>query len=339
MQNLARTTSSPPPTLRSSEQLDDVERLMRSLSAGDRLERAGVMVQEHLACGGKRIRARLALSAMEALGGARADAVGWAAAVELLHNATLIHDDIQDGDRVRRGQPTTWVRHGVAQAINAGDLLLMLPFLAVGHAASPQRWRLCEILAEGACRVVRGQVEELSMLPAESLSGEAWHRVVEGKTGGLFCLPVEGAALLAGHDAAEAARIAAAFMPLGVLFQLQDDVLDLYGDKGREAPGADLREGKISALVVAHIARCPADRDGLLALLRTSREQTRQADVDEAISRFRQSGALSDVLGDILDQIERVESSEILRRYPALRGVALQITALAMQPIAHLWRS
>ncbi|MFT5683523.1 MAG: geranylgeranyl pyrophosphate synthase [Myxococcota bacterium] len=339
MQNLARSSSQSPPTLRSSAMLDEVERMMRRLSAGDRMERTGVMVQEHLATGGKRLRARLALCAMEALGGSRGDGVGWAAAVELLHNATLVHDDIQDGDRVRRGEPTTWVRYGIPQAINAGDLLLMLPFLAVGYAPEAQRWRLCQLLASGASDVVRGQVEELSMLSAESLSAEAWRRVVEGKTGGLFCLPVEGAALLAGHSPVESARIAAAFMPLGVLFQLQDDVLDLYGYKGREAPGADLCEGKISALVVAHLVRCPQDRPWLLELLRRPREQTGTADVEDAIARFRSSGALADVLDDILGQIQQVESAEILRLYPALRGVALQITALAMQPIAHLWQA
>jgi geranylgeranyl diphosphate synthase type I len=162
--------------------------------------------------------------------------------------------------------------------------------------------------------------------------------VVEGKTGGLFCLPVEGAAILAGHSEEEAARIAAAFMPLGVLFQLQDDVLDLYGDKGREAPGADLREGKVSALVVAHLERCPEEREWLLELLRCPREETTSAAVEDAIARFRRSGALADVLDDILHQIQLVESAEVLQAYPALRGVALQITALAMQPISHLWR-
>ena len=116
---LLRHDTEPPTSLRSAADLDNVERLMRSLASGDRLERAGVMVQEHLATGGKRIRARLAMCATAALGGDRGDAIGWAAAVELLHNATLIHDDIQDGDRMRRGEPTTWVRHGAAQAINA----------------------------------------------------------------------------------------------------------------------------------------------------------------------------------------------------------------------------
>ena len=84
--------------------------------------------------------------------------VPWAAAVELLHNATLIHDDIQDGDQVRRGQPTTWVRHGQAQAINAGDLLLMLPLaLSQLQTSDSVRWQLSWRLADQAASIVRGQ--------------------------------------------------------------------------------------------------------------------------------------------------------------------------------------
>ena len=95
---------------------------MASLATGERLDRLGPIVRQHLETGGKRLRARLALAATEALGHQRADAISWAAACELLHNATLIHDDVQDGDRVRRGEPTVWVRHGIPQAINAGEI-------------------------------------------------------------------------------------------------------------------------------------------------------------------------------------------------------------------------
>ena len=327
----------PPTSLRCDADLDAVEQRMRSLAAGDRLERGGVMVQEHLATGGKRLRARLALAATAALGGDRSTAVGWAAAVELLHNATLIHDDIQDGDRMRRGEPTTWVRHGVAQAINAGDLLLMLPFLALG-AETPEdrRWLLSRCLAQHATCVVRGQVEELDMLSSENLSWGSYLRVVEGKTGGLFALPVEGAALLAGLSPADAEALAAAFLPLGTLFQLQDDVLDLYGDKGREQPGADLREGKISALVVAHLALRPADQPWLVELLRADRDATPQAEIEAAIQRFRASGALGDVLERIQGLATQIHRSPVLERFPLLHLVARQLAGLAVAPIRHI---
>ena len=315
-----------------------VEATMRRIAVGQRLDRAGVMVQEHLSTGGKRLRARLGLAAATALGvgpGARA----WAEAVELLHNATLIHDDIQDGDRVRRGQPTTWVRHGVAQAINAGDLMLMLPFLAIAQGGVPVAIQaaLSATLAAQAATTVRGQTDELHLLPGGHLDQASYDRAVRGKTGGLFGLPVEGAALLAGLDDVDAAALARPFGELGLLFQLQDDVLDLYGDKGREQAGADLFEGKVSALVVAHIARRPEDREPLLALLRAPREDTCPVAVAETIADFRSSGALADVLQRIQDIAATVRADEALRRVPALRLVALEITALVLQPIGHLF--
>ncbi len=327
-------------SLRSTAHLGEVEGLMGTLAAGERIERTGVMVQEHLNTGGKRLRARLALTATAALGGNREDAVGWAAAVELLHNATLIHDDIQDGDRMRRGQPTTWVRHGTAQAINAGDLLLMLPFLALSRSDTDDavRWHLSRTLADQAARTVRGQVEELDMLPGRHMSREAYLRAVSAKTGGLFALPVEGAALIAGWSADDSAELAQEFMALGVLFQLQDDVLDLYGDKGRDAAGSDIREGKVSALVVEHLVLVPEDTDWLVDLLETPRDQTDPAAVRDAIARFASSGALDSVLHQIMDLEQTLRGSRVLRRAPLLHRVALEISQLALAPIQHLLR-
>ena len=184
----------------SDNSIEDVEHLMHFLARGERVEYTGEMVQEHLKTGGKRLRARLALAAVTGLGGDYESAVAWAASVELLHNATLIHDDIQDGDQIRRGRPTTWVVHGQAQAINAGDLMLMLPFLALSNMNVPDtaRWRLSWCLADQAAKTVRGQVEELALLDNQEITQEAYFRSIQGKTGGFFALPIEGAALIAG---------------------------------------------------------------------------------------------------------------------------------------------
>ncbi len=316
--------------------LEATEALMRSLAAAGRLDRAGIMVQEHLATGGKRVRARLALAAADAFGLPRDRAVPWAAAVELLHNATLIHDDIQDGDTTRRGQPTTWVRHGVGQAINAGDLMLMLPFLSVSQAdvSGDVRAALCRLLADAALCTVRGQVEDLDLLPGGHLGRASWERAARGKTGGLFSLPIQGAALCAGLDLDVARTVAAPFEEVGVLFQLQDDVVDLYGNKGRGAVGSDLREGKVSSLVVAHLERCPEDQDWLLGVLRADRADTADADVLLACRRFRESGALEAVV----DDIRRIETG--VRTDPrlpeTLRPVAVELLDLVLRPIQHL---
>ncbi len=298
-------------------------------------ETVGSIVRGHLATGGKRLRARLALAALEALDQPRTAGVAWAAACELLHNATLVHDDLQDGDRVRRGHPTVWAVHGAAQAVNAGDLLLMLPYLALEHLDTPpgRRWTLARSIAGHATAAVRGQAAEPALDPCGGAGWEEYRAVAEGKTGALFQLPVEGAALLAGRSPEESRRLASAFRTLGVLFQLQDDVLDVFGEKGRDAPGSDLREGKASALVVEHLTLHPEDGPWLRSLLAAPRHETPQAEVERAVERFRAGGALGRVLGRIDAAAEEALRAPGLSGEPGLRRLAAELAAAALQPI------
>ena len=254
----------------------------------------------------------------------------------LLHQGTLIHDDLQDGDTTRRGQETVWVNHGKRQAINAGDLLLMLPYLAIAQLPDPVRGAVSHILATHAIQTVLGQGEENDLLVCERVSWNDYLKAIQGKTGSLFALPVHGAATLAGCDYEEAAALADAFVSLGVLFQLQDDVLDLYGDKGRKMIGCDLYEGKVSGLVVAHLERRPTDRVWLLNLLNTPREHTLSKDVDAEISAFRESGALSDVLDTIDVFAEKTVAHPALKNEPALRALAADAVKLALRPIEQI---
>jgi geranylgeranyl diphosphate synthase type I len=324
-----------PGGLRADAGLADVEALLELL-AGDGY--AGEMAREHLSGGGKRLRARLALAATEALGGMRRGAIAWAAACEMLHNATLVHDDLQDGDTMRRGRPATWVRHGAAQAVNAGDLMLMLPFQALDHLPAPGalRWALASSLARHAAEAARGQSAEMRLVPGGDVTWAAYRHAVAGKTAALFALPVEGAALLAGRDEARARALGEAFRGIGVLFQLQDDVLDLYGDKGRGVRGSDLYEGKASALAVEHLALHPAERPWLLNLLSLPRGETPHAAVARAMERFREGGALAAVLRRIADEAAAVAASPALRAEPALAALADELARVALAPIAHL---
>jgi geranylgeranyl pyrophosphate synthase len=319
-------------------ELEAVEATMRRLSEERGGELLGTIAVRHLASGGKRIRARLALAACEATGGTAARAVGWGAACELFHNATLIHDDLQDGDDTRRGHPTVWREHGMPQAINAGDLLLLLPILAVGEVDAPAAVRelLCMAMARHGCAVIRGQAFELAMAQRGAVSWNEYEQTVVGKTSGLFELPVEGGALLAGISPEGAAEISAAFRPLGVLFQMQDDLLDLYGDKGRAAPGSDIREGKISALVVEHLALHPADTEWLLRVLGMSREETPDEEVIRVIHRFRDNGALAAVARRIEATAAEVRSAPALARHPPLAALAERLIEKVLAPVRHV---
>jgi geranylgeranyl diphosphate synthase, type I len=305
--------------------LGSVETLMENLCP---THVVGEMVRAHLRTGGKRLRARLAIAAATALG--ETPHIAWAAACELAHNATLVHDDIEDGDTVRRGQPTLWVQHGIAQAINAGDLLFMLPFIAVNQisASDSRRAALCELLARKVADIIGGQGLELQLRAEWKLDG--YFAAIRGKTSGLFEMPVEGAALLAGHSAEAAGLVALPFGELGIVFQLQDDLVDLFGDKGREARGSDIREGKISALVVAHLALHPQDKEWLINILQKPRDETSNQEVHDVITCFEKRGARDFVL----QQIEQFanEAKEKCQHAPVLR-LLNQLLDVIVKPI------
>jgi geranylgeranyl diphosphate synthase type I len=278
-------------TFRAVEDAAAVSARMQKLAAGDWLDRCGLMAVEHLLVSGKALRARLAAEAARALGAREDAALGWATCCELLHEASLVHDDLQDGDTSRRGAPTVWARYGAAQAINVGDLLILLATSAVREipVADELRWRLASALAEHAIRAVRGQAVDLALGPRASLRWSDWERASD-KTAALFELPVCGAVLLAGGSAPRAQGAAAPFGQLGRLYQLRDDVLDLYGDKGAGRYGSDVRAGRVTALVVQHLELWPEDQSWLEQALGKAES------VDAVRARFRDAGTLEEVL-------------------------------------------
>jgi hypothetical protein len=168
-----------------------IEARMKQLCLGDRASELGRIAWEHIATGGKRLRARLALFAVQALGGRPSDAVGWAASCELLHNASLIHDDIQDGDAFRRGSRALWSRYGTSQAINAGDLCIALGYAAVEEipVSAEMRFQLTKIVTHSSRRIVEGQAAELGLLSFGVPTWSDYAACVEGKTSALFALP------------------------------------------------------------------------------------------------------------------------------------------------------
>lgn len=318
--------------------LDAVDLVLRGRASIDHADTLASWFGDFLASGGKRLRARIALASAYSLGSSRDRAVPWAAAVEAMHNATLIHDDIQDEDRYRRGKKTTWVKHGVAQAINVGDFGLMLPFAIVAdmYESAEVRSGLSRVLAQQGIRAARGQRDMLGLLSEKRFQKDDYLRAVAGTTGSFFSLPVQGSAILAGYDDAEARLIGDAFLPMGVLFQLQDDILDLYGDKGRDRRGSDLRDGKVSALVVEHLARRPKDAAWLIPLLEAPRCETPQGAVTEAIARFQRSGALKACLNDIDTITQDILESPVLRRHTWLSEMAAEFITLALHPLRGL---
>ena len=293
------------------------------------------MLDYQMETGGKRIRAVLPLMVAEALGRDPAKMVAFGAACELIHNATLVHDDLQDGDRLRRGQPAAWVQYGSERAINLGDALLYLAPLCLEEVDvdAGVRWAVTSQICRQVLRVIDGQQREFD-LAVRSATPADYRRMVSGKTSGLFALPMAGAARLLEAPQPVVDGLEEAARHLGILFQIQDDILDLYGDKGRDAPGGDIREGKVSALVVAFVDRAPdADVDRLVSILEADREATAVDDVEWAIEEFRRSGAVDEAFDEIDDLAERARTVASLEDYPELRSLIEELTRFIVEPI------
>lgn len=206
---------------------------------------------------GKRVRAALCLMAGEAVGGERAKVLPAAAAVELVHEFSLIHDDIEDGDRERRHRPTVWAVWGQPQAINAGDALFALAFQALSALA--ERGVTSERVLEAYRRFTRtvlrlceGQHLDLDFEQRPTVSPDEYLLMVEGKTAALLALAAELGALVGGGNEEVVALFHTFGHSLGVAFQMQDDLLGLWGNPDRtgKPAGNDLRRRKKSLPVL-----------------------------------------------------------------------------------------
>lgn len=266
----------------------------------DRLTATGLVRQieeYHINVGGKRLRAPLPVWVCVNLGHLPDRAVELGVGLELLHNATLVHDDLQDGDTLRRGKPTVWRRWGEAMAINAGDALIFEALTCITR--SPVGAGLVAPAMAACLRLCECQAMELQLqLPQRSPEAlpatlELWGEMARAKTGALFGLCLRAGSVAAGRSDAFAEAAARYGEELGLLFQVQDDLLDLVGDKGRGRLGSDLMEGKFSFPVVLAYAGAMQDRIlPVRALLQLPREERSWEMVDEAREALERSVAI-----------------------------------------------
>ena len=202
---------------------------------------------------GKRIRPLLVLLACAACGADWQSALPAAAAVELIHNFSLVHDDIQDNSDLRRGRPTVWKQWGMPQAINAGDGLFVLAHLAVtdleGKYPAETILKVAKTLDETCLNLTRGQFLDISFENQSDLTVEEdYWPMVAGKTAALLAACCQIGAILGGADEAAQDSYRAFGQYLGLAFQVQDDYLGIWGDSvltGKSAE-SDLVTGKKS---------------------------------------------------------------------------------------------
>jgi geranylgeranyl diphosphate synthase type I len=183
---------------------------------------------------GKRVRPLLVLLSCAAAGGNWQDALPAAAAVELVHNFSLIHDDIQDNSPMRRGRETVWQRWGIAQAINTGDAMLTLAHLALlrlEKTSSPDTTIQAVKALQLAClQLTQGQYLDLAYEIREQLSADEYWQMVGGKTASLLGACTELGAIVAQTSQLRQQAFRDFGFYLGLAFQAQDDILGIWGD-------------------------------------------------------------------------------------------------------------
>ena len=300
------------------------------------------MCTYHLATGGKRLRALIPVLVCETLGGKPDGIYPFAASCEMLHNATLVHDDLQDGDTHRRGSLTVWKQFGTAQAINVGDAMLFYALSLLDRLEVPAQVLvgLRQLVIQGSLDVIEGQAREFELKRTSRPGLDDYFRMVKLKTSALFALPLVGAAALAGGSQELVAALSDSAEHLGVLFQIQDDVLDILGDKGRGERGSDIEEGKLSALAVHALANgSPADRERLADILGTPRGQTLDDDKQFVTGLFRTCGSLDACLDEIRRRAELAGQSLDSVDEPLLGELVSGLAKAFVSPIEHLMTS
>jgi len=232
---------------------------------------------------GKGLRAALCLATCKALGGSLERALNSAAAIELFHNAFLVHDDVQDESESRRGGPTLQAEHGVGIAVNVGNamnLLALCRLMANRAILGPQlAWRIMTETEEMMRHSLEGQAIELGWIRdnACDLTEDDYYRMCLKKTSWYTCIyPCRVGALIAGDGRVDLDRLYRFGWYLGAAFQIQDDLLNLVGDYakyGKEIAG-DLCEGKRTLMLIRLLAVAPeAERRALSEFLAKPRRE------------------------------------------------------------------
>ncbi|RLI32114.1 polyprenyl synthetase family protein [Candidatus Bathyarchaeota archaeon] len=271
--------------------------------------------------GGKRLRPFLLLKACSLVGGEQREAVPLAAAIELLHNFTLIHDDVMDNDDFRRNVPTVHRLWGVPIAIASGDLLFAKVYEAVGRWAEESKPPLERALAiiervtQASIEICEGQVLDISFASLKEVTEEDYFRMIGGKTAALLRSSAEIGAIAGGGGGEEVRRLGEFAYNAGLAFQLVDDYLGATADEkvlGKPV-GSDFREGKKTLIIVHALAHAPPEERkrimGALGNPRLSREEVKE--VTEILEAL---GSLSYTLERAREYVEKAKDN--LRGFP-----------------------
>jgi len=241
--------------------------------------------------GGKFLRPALVILVGQTFTASREPLHHLAAAVEILHTATLIHDDLVDEAPVRRGRETLHVSWSAGATVLAGDYLLARSAALV---AGLERPILLKVFAETLCTMCAGEIRQMFAPPEEQNDRETYYRRIEAKTASLCAAATEMAARLAKAEETYVAAVRRFGRELGIAFQIMDDVLDFTGDEAQlgKPAGGDLRQGIVTLPTLCYLEQ--TDSDVAVSTVLSGRRD--EEDVQAAIEAICRSGAIEDAL-------------------------------------------
>lgn len=254
-----------------------------------------------IALGGKRIRPKLVCLASALNGGSAEEAVDAAVAVELLHNFTLIHDDIMDNADTRRGQPTVFKKWTPSIAILSGDALFTVAIATLNaYATHPAYARMNSVFLEGILKVCEGQAYDMDFESRTDVTLSEYLTMIELKTSVLLQKGMELGAMVSGASDDDIRITGEVGLKAGLAFQIQDDLMDAIADPkkfGKKVCG-DIREGKKTFLTLALLERCaPAETEYVMGILQ--QKSADDDDVKRMLELYAQYGIFELANGEI----------------------------------------
>lgn len=276
-----------------------------------------------LQAGGKLLRPILAQVSCEAVGGQQKDALDAAAALELVHVFSLVHDDIMDADDMRRGRETVHKKWDANTAILSGDAILIKAYEAIGNVEPTHLPRALQRFNQGILKVCEGQALDIEFEDRDDVTIDEYFAMIDRKTGRLFALACEVGAILGGGTEEQITAMRTYGEKLGRAFQIQDDLLDVLSDQetlGKDV-GSDIKEDKKTYLMLYTRQQADADQLNLINTV-VRKDELKRSDIESVIKIMTDVGAIAsaqhlvkDALSDArhsLDVLPASSSKELL---------------------------
>jgi octaprenyl-diphosphate synthase len=279
--------------------------------------------------GGKRLRPLSAILAYRAVGGGEdrlQEILDISTGLELIHTATLVHDDINDGARMRRGRPSCHVRYGTPNALIVGDFLFTKGFQISGRFDR----KIVDWTADACSKLAEGEVLQARFLNNPEIKIEQYLQLVERKTACFIGTGIQIGAHLGGGDDATVESLGGYGTELGIAFQIVDDILDVAGDKAKtgKRTGIDIRDGNPTLPSILTLKKNGNGASQLLRILQAPRRDSTQ--VEAALEIIRDSGALEEARALAREFGERARARVDVVADPVYRGHLLRLVDMVL---------